>query len=102
MLAEEAEAYISPYAGQSEFLKLIKYGRHHNIKVLGVARRTGELNINFRAMCEKIISLKQTEPNDLKKLNELGFEGLENLNQFVWSSSTPVPLEDVHYKSIIL
>lgn len=79
LLAEEAEVYISPYAKQSYFLNLVRYGRHQNISIVGVARRASELSIDLRANTDIIYSFKQTEQNDLEKMEKIGFQNLDNL-----------------------
>ncbi|MCK9282165.1 MAG: DUF87 domain-containing protein [Melioribacteraceae bacterium] len=82
LVVEEAEIYISPYAKSSAFLDLCRYGRHHNVSILGIARRVSELSINFRALVTRLISFKQTEPVDIKISETLGFHGLDQLQQF--------------------
>lgn len=82
LVVEEAEIYISPGARSSSFLDLVRYGRHHGISILGIARRATELSIDFKAMCDKIISFKQTFPRDIKTMQELGFENIETLPDY--------------------
>jgi len=82
LVVEEAEIYISPFAKSTSFLRLVRYGRHRNIRIIGVARRVSELSVDFRAQVNTIISFKQTEPRDLAIMQELGFTGLENLNNY--------------------
>lgn len=81
LVVEEAEIYISPYAKRSSFLDLVRYGRHHNIKIIGIARRTSELSIDFRAMTDVIYTFKQTEPADILNMQKLGIDGVENLGE---------------------
>lgn len=81
VVVEEAEIYISPFARTSSFLDLCRYGRHHEVSILGIARRNSELSINFRSLVTKLISFKQTEPRDLKAMEELGFHGLDKLGE---------------------
>lgn len=89
LVVEEAEIYISPYSKSSNFLDLCRYGRHHNISIIGVARRTAELSINFRSLVTEIISFKQTEPLDLKNMEKLGLYNLDTLADFKFSSIRP-------------
>lgn len=81
LLVEEAEIYINPYSKSNNFLRLVRYGRHKNVKIIGVARRTAELSMDFRAQTNRIISFKQTEKRDLEKLAELGLENLDKLSE---------------------
>jgi len=87
LVLEEAEMYISPYAKRTDFLRLVKYGRHRDISILGIARRTSELSSNFRSQVDKIYTFKQTEPNDLKILEDLGFNinEVQNLPEYKFS-----------------
>jgi len=82
LVVEEAEIYISPGSRSSAFLDCVRYGRHHGISLLGIARRATELSIDFKAMCDSIISFKQNFPRDIKTMQEMGFEGLENLPDY--------------------
>jgi len=81
ILLEEAEIYISPSVKSSSFLRLVRYGRHKNISIIGVARRTAELSRDFRSQTNKIISFKQTEDIDIKNLENFGFKNLNKLNK---------------------
>ena len=102
LVVEEASIYISPGARQSSFLDLARFGRHNNVQIVGVSRRASELSSDFRALTEYVISLKQTEPLDLKILSQIGFNGLENLEQFVYTPTQKVPILNKHYLEKIL
>jgi hypothetical protein len=82
LVVEEAELYISPQTKSSEFLNMVRYGRHHGISLLGIARRVTELSPDFRAMCDTVISFKQNFPRDLKTMEEIGLEGLDVLHDY--------------------
>ena len=82
LVVEEAEIYIAPQVKQSSFLRLVRYGRHRGISILGIARRSTELSTSFRSQTDKIYSFKQTDPLDLKKMELLGFYNLAQLPQF--------------------
>jgi len=79
LVVEEAEIYISPYAKQSNFLRLIRYGRHHNISILAIARRASELSTDLKAMTTKIVSFKQTLPLDIKIMESFGIFDVDKL-----------------------
>jgi len=85
LVVEEAEIYISPNSRSSDFLYLVRYGRHSNIKILGIARRVAELGTDFKAQVNKIISFKQILKNDLDILKYYGFNNLENLREYEYS-----------------
>lgn len=90
LVVEESELYISPYQKQSEFLKLIRYGRHRSISIIAVARRVVELSNDVKANADKIITFKQILKKDLEYLEHLGFNKDEVLN-----------LQQYEYKEII-
>ncbi|MCC7332647.1 MAG: DUF87 domain-containing protein [Flavobacteriales bacterium] len=82
LVVEEAEQYISPYAKSSNFLYLVRYGRHKSISIIGIARRLSELSTDFKAQVNEIISFKQTLPLDLKLAEQLGLFGLDKLGKY--------------------
>ncbi len=89
LVCEEAEIYISPFTKQSNFLKLIRYGRHSQVSLLLIARRCSELSLDVRAQVTKIISFQQTDPNDIAKMEALNLHNLENLPLFEYREITP-------------
>lgn len=82
LVLEEAEIYISPYTKKSNFLRLVNYGRHREISIIGIARRTSELSLQLRAQVNKIYSFKQTEIQDIEKMEKLGLIGLDKLEKY--------------------
>lgn len=86
IVVEECELYVSPYVKSSNFLKLVRYGRHHDISILGIARRASELSSDFKAMVSRIISFKQTLPRDIKIMAELGLENVDTLPEYQFIS----------------
>lgn len=84
LVIEEADLYISPREKRNDFLKLVKFGRHRDISIIGIARRVSELSIDFRSQCDKIYSFKQTDPKDIKILQDIGFNinNIQNLGEF--------------------
>lgn len=96
--------YVSQNARSSEFLKLVRIGRHSNISLIGISRRTTELHTDFKAMVDTIISFKQVLENDLKTMYTFGFTGLENLvslqDEILSTGKFREPIENVHYIKI--
>lgn len=82
LVVEESELYISPYKKQSEFLKLIRYGRHRAISIIAIARRVVELSNDVKANADEIISFKQILKKDIDYLKQLGFTKIENLGKY--------------------
>ena len=79
LVVEEAEIYISPQTRSSNFLRLVRYGRHYAISIIGVARRTAELSSDLKAQVNTIYSFNQSLPRDIQIMEDLGFEGIEQL-----------------------
>jgi len=73
-ILEEAEMFIDSRNADRNFLRLVRYGRHKDISLLCVARRVPEISIDFRAQCTSIVTYNQTEPSDLEKLEDYGFD----------------------------
>lgn len=82
LVVEESELYISPYKKQSEFLKLVRYGRHRAISIIAIARRVVELSNDVKANADEIISFKQILKKDIEYLKQLGFQKVDKLNQY--------------------
>ena len=80
LVVEESELYISPYTKQSEFLRLVRYGRHKSISIIAIARRVVELSNDVKANADKIITFKQILIKDLEYLERLGFDKEKILN----------------------
>lgn len=72
-VVEEAELYIDARSQSDEFNHLINFGRHQNISLIGITQRAPQINIKFRSQYSSMFSFRQSEPNDLKKLAEYGF-----------------------------
>lgn len=87
LVLEESELYISPFQKQSEFLKLIRYGRHKAISIIAIARRVVELSNDVKANANIIITFKQILNKDLEYLGNLGFnkETVMNLKTYEYS-----------------
>lgn len=75
LVVEESEIYLSSRTKKSSndyFLYLVRYGRHFNISILGIARRVTELNIEFRSQVNEIYVSKFSEPKDLEIFEKIG------------------------------
>lgn len=79
LVLEEAEIYISPQARSSNFLRLVRYGRHYAISIIGIARRTAELSSDLKAQVNTIYSFCQSLPRDIQIMEEIGFEEIDKL-----------------------
>jgi hypothetical protein len=73
-VAEEIEQYLDPRDPDEDFDRLISFGRHHNIHLLGISRRFVEISTKFRAQCTSIFTFKQFLKRDLDALEDMGFD----------------------------
>ena len=85
------------FRSTSSFLYLCRYGRHTDISIIAIARRSAELSTNVKALCDQIISFKQTLPRDLQNLEALGLNNLDKLSMFDYEKDK-IPKENIHYK----
>ena len=77
LVLEEAEQFLDSQNRESFLNYLISFGRHRKISLIGIGRRPVELAIRLRAAFTSIVSFKQTEPNDIRYLEALGFNAEE-------------------------
>lgn len=84
LVVEEAEMYISPFVKQSNFLRLVRYGRHRGISIIAVARRVIEVSNDIKANSDKIVTFQQILEKDLEYLEKFGFnkEKVKNLKKY--------------------
>lgn len=66
LILEELDQLSTPYATPPELAKLIKYGRHYGIQIVGVSRRPAEVSRLFTSQATRFICFGQVEPNDIK------------------------------------
>ena len=65
VLIEELDAFCSPYSAPIEFQRLIKYGRHYGIRLVGISRRPAEVNRLFTSQTNRFVIFRQLEPRDI-------------------------------------
>jgi len=100
LVVEESELYISPYEKSSNFIKLINHGRHSDIGIIAIARRSAELSTAVKGNVDKIYCLLQVYPRDIKNMYDLGLLDVDKLAKFDYIKDV-FPKEDIHYKAII-
>jgi hypothetical protein len=65
VVVEEIDLFATPYMAPSELQKLIKYGRHYGVNVLGVSRRPSEVSRLFTSQATRFVLFRQIEPRDI-------------------------------------
>ena len=73
LVIEETEIYLNPRNPNRDLVEYIRYGRHYDVSLLCVARRSMEFNIDLRAQASSIYSFRQIEERDLQVLADYGF-----------------------------
>lgn len=94
LVVEETEMYLNPQKMDANFMDMIRGGRHGEISLLCVARRSMELNVDLRAAATCLFSFRQQEPHDLRIAEAYGFnaEILQKLQkyQYAWKGENPL------------
>jgi energy-coupling factor transporter ATP-binding protein EcfA2 len=65
LVVEELDLLSTPFQTPVEFAKLIKYGRHYGIQLVGVSRRPAEISRLFTSQCSRFVIFNQREPKDI-------------------------------------
>jgi len=65
VVIEEIDLFSSPTNTPVELLRLLKYGRHWNLQIIGVSRRPAEVSRSFTAMTTRFVIFSQREPRDI-------------------------------------
>ena len=77
VLAEEA-ALLFPSGPVKEanaaFVRIVNWGRHRNIRVVGIATAAGEVHKVLRRQARAIYSFRQVDEDDLMALKKRGFD----------------------------
>jgi hypothetical protein len=97
LLIDEARIYISPGQKQSDFLHLVRYGRHKNIEIIAIARRASELSKDLQGCTEVIYTFKQTDFKDLQSLENMGIYQADVLENLDYKKYKGVPVEGTHF-----
>jgi hypothetical protein len=80
LVVEEIDFYCSPTFIEPSLQKLIKYGRHRQINLIGVSRRAAEVNRNLTAQSDCIVTFQQEENRDIEYMSRrIGAENAESL-----------------------
>jgi chromosomal replication initiation ATPase DnaA len=82
LLIDEIEFYIDSRNKSTYFNNLINYGRHHNISLIGIARRPAEMSTTLKSQVDKIFSFQMSLPNDVKYMENLGLTDVDKLPLF--------------------
>jgi len=102
LVIEEIDLFSTPFGTDPEFLKLLKYGRHYGIQIIGISRRPAEVSRNFTSAATRFITFQNREPNDIKYFrsifgNEaLKIQDLENYHYLDVNFSVNPPNFDIH------
>lgn len=74
LVLEEANNVTSPNFITKSLKNIVMLGRHSNINYLAVCRRPAEISRNLTSQAHAIISFRHNERNDLKFLDDYGFD----------------------------
>ena len=80
LIIEELDLFSSPYNTDPEFLKLLKYGRHYGVQIIGVSRRPAEVSRAFTSAATRYIIFTQHEPRDLQYFRSIIGKTADQIN----------------------
>lgn len=70
IVCEEVDYYFTGINPNMNLLKIIKYGRHKGINVVGISRRPFEVSPFLRSQADLVITFEQKEPRDIEALQK--------------------------------
>ena len=74
LVAEECEQYVNPRDPDSPMNRIINRGRHKGVSVIAIGRRGVELSTVIRAQGTRLISFKQSLPQDIAAMELVGMD----------------------------
>ena len=79
IIVEELDQFSTSFKTPIEFQKLIKYGRHYGINLIGISRRPSEVSRLFTSQCTRFVIFNQREPRDVTYFRSIIGEWAEHL-----------------------
>jgi hypothetical protein len=80
LVVEELDVVTSPYNCPIEFARIIKYGRHYGVQLMGASRRPAEVTRMFTSQANRFIAFAQHEPADLQYFRSIFGKAANNLS----------------------
>jgi len=71
VVMEELDLLATPQYCPPDFARLIKYGRHFGIQLVGISRRPAEVSRLFTSQASRFVIFSQREPRDLQYFRSL-------------------------------
>lgn len=65
LIVDDVELYFAPNQADPFLMRMVRYGRHRGISVVGISQRPAGLDKNLVAQADIRILFQLTEPNDL-------------------------------------
>lgn len=81
VIIEEIDLFTNPLSTPVELLRLLKYGRHWNLQIIGVSRRPAEVSRHFTAMTTRFVIFNQREPRDIAYFRSVIGENADKIPQ---------------------
>jgi hypothetical protein len=104
IVLEEADNYLNSVSfndAYDPFFQIVTRGRHAKISILAITQRPTLIAITLRAMSTRVITFCQTEPGDLDRMEDWGFdpEEVRNLEKFKYLEKTKGGIHDSNDKA---
>ena len=86
-MIEELDFYCSATRQQTYIERILRYGRHQYLNIIGISRRAAEVPRTITSQADAVVSFRQQEPRDIQYLSSLTSpeyaESLRELPEFV-------------------
>jgi len=100
LVVEDVTQYLESTDRNKDFDKLISFGRHRQIHLIGISQRLVELSRKYRGQVTSLFTFRQQDPHDLDVMEKYGGEfsadTIKNLEMLNYNVS-PVPVEGKNY-----
>lgn len=80
LVIDEIQALLSPHRPDPLLRRVIWYGRHRMISIVGVCQRPAQVNKDLLALADQKIMFRIEEPNDLAYLRKYVGSAADRLN----------------------
>ena len=65
LFVDEIDMYFSPFQPNEDLLRIVRYGRHCNLSIVGISQRPASVCKDLIAQADYKVFFRTTEPNDL-------------------------------------
>lgn len=71
LIVDEIDNYLPPQGYDLDLMRIVRYGRHRNLNLVGICQRPASVNKSLIAQADVKIFFRTVEPNDLLYIRKL-------------------------------